>query len=152
MTKDLEVIIILESIQIFLNQLNLQTMVYTVAYRKDKYTTISIKKFKEHFGNEIDVYFVYNGTATNILRLKTIKDSFNSIICAEVAHLNIHECCGPEKFTGCKLITIPANGKLTVDQLKPYIIDFGNLHIAQPKVISVTPSTEFGTVHTSKEI
>ncbi|GAH14354.1 unnamed protein product, partial [marine sediment metagenome] len=71
----------------------------------------------------------------------------------EVSHLNVHECCGPEKFTGCKLITIPTNdGKLTVNQLKPYVIGFGNPHMAQPKVISLTQPTEFGTVYTSKEI
>jgi len=126
---------------------------YTIAYGDDKYTQRAIKKFKEHFGNDIDVYFVYNGTAANILGLKTITDSFNSIICAEVSHLNVHECCGPEKFTGCKLITIPTNdGKLTVNQLKPYVIGFGNPHMAQPKVISLTQPTEFGTVYTSKEI
>ncbi len=126
---------------------------YTIAYGDDEYTERAIKKFKEHFGGSIDVYFVYNGTAANILGLKTVTHSFNSIICAETAHLNVHECCGPEKFTGCKLITILANnGKLTVDQIEPYVVGFGDPHVAQPKVISITQPTELGTIYTPKEI
>ncbi|MCK5261342.1 MAG: low specificity L-threonine aldolase [Thermoplasmatales archaeon] len=126
---------------------------YTIAYGDDEYTERAVKKFKEHFGDNIDVYFVYNGTAANILGLKTVTHSFNSIICAETAHLNVHECCGPEKFTGCKLITILAsNGKLTVDQIEPYVVGFGDPHVAQPKVISITQPTELGTVYTLKEI
>ena len=90
---------------------------------------------------------------TNILGLKIVTDSFNSIFCAETAHLNVHECCGPEKFTGCKLVTVPtSDGKLTVDLLKSYIVGFGDPHMAQPKVISITQSTERGTVYTPAEI
>ena len=126
---------------------------YTNAYGNDEYTKNAIKKFKEHFGNNIDVFFVYNGTAANILGLKTITDSFNSIICAETAHLNVHECCGPENFIGCKLITIPTtDGKLTIDKIKPHLIGFNNPHRAQPKIISITQPTELGTVYTIEEI
>ena len=126
---------------------------YAIAYGEDEYTTHAIKKFKEYFENNIDVYFVGNGTAANILGLKTVTNSFNSIFCAETAHLNVHECCGPEKFTGCKLVIIPTpDGKLTVDLLKPYIVGFGDPHMAQPKVLSITQTTELGTVYTPKEI
>lgn len=126
---------------------------YTVAYGEDDYTKRAIEKFKMHFGKNIDVYFVYNGTAANILGIKTVTDSFNSIICAETAHLNVHECCGPESFTGCKLITIPTtDGKLTVNQIRPHLVGFGDPHRAQPKVISITQPTELGTVYTQNEI
>lgn len=126
---------------------------HTIAYGEDEYTKRAIDKFKHHFGNGIDVYFVYNGTAANILGLNTITNSFNSIICAETAHLNVHECCGPEKYTGCKLITIPTtDGKLKLDKIKPHIIGFGDPHRAQPKVISITQPTELGTVYSSEEI
>lgn len=126
---------------------------YAVAYGDDKYSGRAVKKFKEYFGKNIDVYFVGNGTAANILGLKAVTDSFNSIYCAETAHLNVHECCGPEKFTGCKLVIIPTpDGKLTVDLLKPYIVGFGDPHMAQPKVISITQTTERGTIYTPKEI
>jgi len=126
---------------------------HTTAYGLDEYTKKAIKKFKEHFGENIEVYFVYNGTAANILGLKTITDSFNAIICAETAHLNVHECCGPEKFIGCKIITIPTkDGKLTVDLINPHIINIGDIHCAQPKVVSITQPTELGTLYTKKEI
>lgn len=126
---------------------------YALAYGDDIYTKRAINKFKEHFGNNIDVFFVYNGTAANILGLKNITDSFNSIICAQTAHLNIHECCGPEKFTGCKLVTIPTiDGKLSVDLIEPYIVGFGDEHMAQPKVVSITQPTELGTIYSIKEI
>ena len=126
---------------------------YTVAYGDDIYTKRALNKFKEHFGDNIDVFFVYNGTAANILGLKNITDSFNSIICAETAHLNIHECCGPEKFTGCKLVTIPTiDGKLSVDLIKPSIVGFGDEHMAQPKVVSITQPTELGTIYSIKDL
>ncbi len=126
---------------------------YSVAYGDDKCTNRTVKKFKEHFGKDIDVFFVGNGTAANILGIKAITNSFNSIFCAETAHLNVHECCGPEKFTGCKLTVVPTlDGKLTVDLLKPYIFGFCDPHMAQPKVISITQSTEYGTVYNPNEI
>jgi threonine aldolase len=126
---------------------------YALAYGDDEYTSRAIEKFKDHFGKEIDVYFVGNGTAANILGLMSITDSFNSIYCAETAHMNVHECCGPEKFTGCKLTVIPtSDGKLTAELLKHYLTGFGDPHMAQPKVVSITQSTECGTVYTEDEI
>jgi len=126
---------------------------YCVAYGEDKYTKDAIKKFKEIFGKNIDVYFVCNGTAANILVLKAVTNSFNSIFCAKTAHLNVHECCGPEKFLGCKLETIQTkDGKLTVDLLEPRIVGFGDPHMAQPRIISITQATEMGTVYSQKEI
>jgi len=126
---------------------------YSIAYGDDEYTSSAINKFKDHFGKDIDVYFVGNGTAANILGLKSITESFNSIFCAETAHLNVHECCGPEKFTGCKLTVIPTpDGKLTADLLRPYIVGVGDPHMAQPKVVSITQATEYGTVYAKEEI
>jgi len=126
---------------------------YAIAYGDDEYTAKAVNKFQEHFGKDIDVYFVGNGTAANILGLKSVTSSFNSIFCAESAHMNVHECCGPEKFIGCKLTVIPTpDGKLTVDLMRPYIIGFGDPHMAQPKVVSITQATECGTVYTKEEI
>jgi threonine aldolase len=126
---------------------------YEIAYGDDKYTKSAIEKFKDNFGTDIDVYFVGNGTAANILGIKAVTESYNSIICAETAHLNVHECCGPEKFIGCKLVTIPTkDGKLTTDLIKPHLVGFDDPHMAQPKVISLTQSTELGTVYKPDEI
>jgi threonine aldolase len=113
----------------------------------------AVKEFKEHFGKDVDVYFVYNGTGANVLGLKTVTKSFNSIICAETAHLNVDECCAPEKFTGCKLLTVPTyDGKISVEKLKHHVYGVGDQHHAQPKVISITQPTELGTLYTSKEV
>lgn len=126
---------------------------YSIAYGEDLYTQSAVKKLKQVFGQDVDVFFVYNGTAANILGLKTITNSYNSIICAENAHLNVHECCGPEKFTGCKIVTIPTrNGKLSPELIQPHLIGTGDVHMAQPKVISITQSTELGTTYTVDEL
>ena len=126
---------------------------YCIAYGEDGYTDKVIEKFKEHFGSKIKVFFVNNGTAANILGLKTVLESFNSIICAETAHLNVHECCGPEKFIGCKIDTIKTkDGKLNVELIKPKLVGTGDPHMAQPKLISITQPTELGTVYTQDEL
>lgn len=126
---------------------------YTIAYGLDEYTKQAITQMKKIFGKQTEIFFVYNGTAANILGLKNITSSFHSIFCAECAHLTVHECCGPENFIGCKLVNIPTkDGKLTVDLLEPYVIGVGDPHMAQPHVISLTQATEVGTVYRSQEI
>ena len=122
------------------------------AYGEDPYTKRAKKKFTEHFGENIEVFFVYCGTGANIVALKTITNSFHSIITAETAHINMDECGAPEKFTGCKLIAIASpNGKITVDDIRKHIY-FGEQHRSQPKVISITQATEFETVYAPEEI
>ncbi|HUT00615.1 MAG TPA: beta-eliminating lyase-related protein [Candidatus Thermoplasmatota archaeon] len=126
---------------------------YVVAYGLDEYTTQALEELKEIFGKQAAIFFVYNGTAANILGLRTVTDSFHSIYCAESAHLTVHECCGPENFLGCKLVNIPTtDGKLTVDLIEPYVIGVGDPHMAQPHVISLTQATERGTVYRPTEI
>ena len=126
---------------------------YVVAYGLDVYTKRAVKQLKQIFGKNAEVFFVYNGTAANILGLKNVTNSFHSILCAESAHLTVHECCGPENFIGCKLVNIPTdNGKLTVDLIEPYLIGIGDPHMAQPHVISLTQATERGTVYRPKEL
>ena len=126
---------------------------YSISYGEDELTKSSVKKIKKVFGSDVDVFFVYNGTAANILGLKTVTNSFNSIICADTAHLNVHECCGPEKFTGCKLVIIPTkDGKLNPELIEPYLSGKGDVHMAQPKVVSITQSTELGTTYYIDEL
>jgi len=126
---------------------------YAIAYGEDIHTEKAISKFKEIFGKNIEVFFVYNGTASNILAIKNTTQSYNSIITPETAHLNVHECCGPEKFTGCKLTTIPTkDGKLTPELIEPYLIGFNDEHMAQPRIISITQPTELGTVYKPNEL
>lgn len=125
----------------------------TVAYGEDEYTNLADKKFKEYFGKNAEAFFVFNGTAANVIGLRGLTESFHSIICSEMAHINSSECNAVERFTGCKLLTVPSkDGKITVDQVKEQMHVLGEQHHAQPKVISITQATELGAVYTPKEI
>jgi threonine aldolase len=126
---------------------------HTIAYGDDIYTEEAIKKIEEIFGNDVDVYFVFTGTAANVLGLTSITNSFNSIICAETAHINEDECGAPEKFSGCKVLSLEtSDGKLTKDLIKKHLYGFGFEHHSQPAVISITQATEMGTVYRPEEL
>jgi threonine aldolase len=126
---------------------------HVVAYGDDAYTQAALQKFREHLGKSVAVFFVFGGTGANVLGLKAVTESFHAIICAETAHINVDECGAPEKFTGCKLLSVPTkDGKITVDQIKPFMHGVGFEHHVQPRVISISQSTEMGTVYTPREI
>jgi threonine aldolase len=126
---------------------------HTVGYGDDIYTDRAKEKFYEHFGTDIDIYFVFIGTAANVLGLHAATRSWNAVICAETAHINVDECGAPEKFNGFKLLSVDTpNGKLTVDSIKQHMHGFGFEHHSQPKIISITQATEMGTVYTVDEI
>ena len=126
---------------------------HTIAYGDDPYTEEALQKFKEVLGANIDVYLVFIGTAANVLGLNAATRSWNSVICAETAHINEDECGAPEKFNGFKLLTVETeDGKLTPDLVKHHIKGIGFEHHSQPKVISITQATEMGTVYSIEEI
>jgi threonine aldolase len=126
---------------------------HVVGYGDDPYTRSALKRFEEHFGSDIDVFFVFNGTAANVLSLKALAESYHAVICTEAAHIYTDECGAPEKFTGCKLIPIPtADGKLTVESVAHAYHGIGDQHHVQPHVISITQATEMGTVYKPAEI
>jgi threonine aldolase len=126
---------------------------HVIAYGDDAYTERAVKKFREHFGKDTEVYFVFGGTGANVLGLKAATESHHAIICAETAHINVDECGAPEKFTGCKLISLPTpDGKLKESQMGPLLHDVGFEHHVQPRVISISQATEMGTVYTAREV
>ena len=136
-----------------LSAINSVNQGHVISYGDDIFTQSAVKKFEEHFGKDVEVYFVFNGTAANVLGLSAMVEPFNSVICSEVAHIDKDECCAPERFIGCKLVTIPTkDGKIRVEQIKEHIHSLGNQHRAQPKVISITQATELGTVYKPDEI
>ncbi len=125
---------------------------HVVAYGDDPYTAAAVTKFREHLGRNVEVFFVFGGTGANVLGLKAVTENFHAIVCAETAHINVDECGAPEKFTGCKLLSVPTDGgKITVDQIKPFLHGVGFEHHVQPRVISISQSTEMGTVYTPQE-
>lgn len=127
---------------------------HVVAYGDDKYTYSAIKAIKKHFGEKTkDVFFVLTGTGANVLSLSSVTKSYHAVICADTAHIQTDECGAPEKFTGCKLISIPTpDGKLTPELIRPRLLGFGFEHHVQPKIISISQPTEMGTVYTAQEI
>jgi len=126
---------------------------HVIAYGDDPITARAVKLFQKHFGRDVTVYFVFGGTGANVLGLKAMTKSYQAIICAETAHVNVDECGAPENFTGCKLISVPtADGKLRVEQIKPLLHGIGVEHHVQPAVITISQATEMGTVYTKKEL
>ncbi|NLA15179.1 MAG: low specificity L-threonine aldolase [Bacteroidales bacterium] len=126
---------------------------YCLSYEEDEYSAQAGRVFKSFFGDQSRVYFVFNGTAANVLCLQALTRPHHSIICATTAHLHQDECGAPERFTGCKVLTADTgDGKLTPAHIKPHLTGFGFQHHSQPKVISISQSTELGTVYTPEEI
>ncbi|MCC5832793.1 MAG: low specificity L-threonine aldolase [Chlamydiales bacterium] len=123
------------------------------AYGDDPYTKKAIDLFRAHFGEECEVFFVFNGTGANVLGIKAAASTFHSVLSAETSHLNVDECGACESFTGCKLQTVPTdNGKLSPSILGKFLKATGNEHRVQPKVISISQTTELGSVYTLAEI
>lgn len=123
------------------------------SYGEDEYSAKAIQDFKNIFGEDIEVFFVYNGTGANVLGLSAFLRPYQAVICAETAHINVDECGAIEKQSGSKLLTVPTfDGKLTLGLIENHMHGFGDPHHAQPKVISLTECTELGTVYTPEEL
>ena len=126
---------------------------HAVGYGDDSQTEAAVAKFREEFGADVAVFFVFNGTAANVLSLQALTRPFEAVLCPELSHIYTDECGAPEKATGCKLIPLAApDGKLTVETVAHAYHGIGDQHHVQPRVISITQSTEMGTVYRPEEI
>jgi threonine aldolase len=126
---------------------------HVVAYGDDAYTRSALAKFVEHFGDGIDVFFTFNGTGANVLGLQALNRPYHAVLCSDYAHIYSDECGAPEKHTGCKLIPLPhQDGKITLDSVRHAYHGIGDQHHVQVHVISITQSTEMGTVYRPEEI
>ncbi len=126
---------------------------HVVAYGDDPYTRSAIAKFEEHFGPGIDVFFTFNGTGANVLGLQALNRPYHAVLCSDYAHIYTDECGAPEKHTGCKLLPLPhQDGKITLDSVRHAYHGIGDQHHVQARVISITQSTEMGTVYQPEEI
>ena len=111
------------------------------------------KSFERSLENDVEVFFVFNGTAANVLSLQALTRSFHAVLCPEFSHIYTDECGAPERFTGCKLLPLSAPvGKLTVETVEHAYHGIGDQHHVQPRVISITQSTEMGTVYQPAEV
>jgi threonine aldolase len=126
---------------------------HVLGYGNDPYTGKAKELFKVHLGVDTEIYFVFTGTAANTLGLGGVISPWNSIITAFTAHIEQDECGAPEKFTGGKILTVDTpDGKINVEMLAKHMHGFDFEHHSQPKVISITQTTEMGTVYTVDEI
>ncbi len=123
------------------------------AYGSDEYTARAVARFREHFGADVEVAFVFNGTGANVLGLANVMQPHHAVICSEYAHIHLDECGAPERFTGGKLLPVSApNGKLSVEAVASQVHGVGDQHHIQPRVVSVSQTTEYGTVYTPEEL
>jgi threonine aldolase len=126
---------------------------HVVGYGADPYTEAMVAKFSEHFGADTEVFVVFNGTGANCLSLQSLTKTYNAVICAASAHIYTDECGAPEKFTGCKLLPLQTtDGKVNVEMVRHAYHGIGDEHHVQPRVVSITQSTEMGTVYRPEEI
>jgi threonine aldolase len=126
---------------------------HVVGYGDDPHTESAVARFRQIFGEDVEVFFVFNGTAANVLSLQALTRSHHAVLCSEASHIYTDECGAPERFTGCKLLPLPAPmGKLTVETVAHAYHGIGDQHHVQPKVISITQSTETGTLYKPSEV
>jgi threonine aldolase len=123
---------------------------HAISYGADPLTERVRRLFNDVFETEVEVLFVFNGTGANVLSISSATQTYNSILCADISHIYNDESSAPETITGCRFFPLPANqqGKLDIHTIENKIIRKGDVHFAQPKMISVTQSTEYGTVYT----
>lgn len=123
------------------------------AYGDDPWTRRACEAIERHVGAKAQVAIVWNGTGANVVGLASLCRPFESVICADTAHINTDECASPEHIANIKLIPVKTpDGKLTPELVAPHIAGFGFEHHAQPKVISVSQVSELGTVYTPAEL
>lgn len=123
------------------------------AYGDDPYTAEAVAHLRRHLGEDVVPYFVFNGTGANVSAITSLMRSYEACICPETAHINMDECGAVERASGGKLLTVATpDGKLTPELIEGRIWGVGEQHHSQPKVVSITQATEFGTVYTPAEI
>ncbi|MFF5212619.1 threonine aldolase family protein [Streptosporangium sp. NPDC000396] len=126
---------------------------HQTAYGDDVYTEALQEIFRKHFGPAAEAWPVFNGTGANVVALRAMTAHWEAVVCAESAHIHTDEGGAPERSAGLKLLTVPTpDGKLTPELINRQAWGFGDEHRAQPKVVSITQSTEQGTLYTPAEI
>jgi threonine aldolase len=123
------------------------------AYGADAWTERAAARIAELFDDDVEVFFVFNGTGANVASLAALARPFEGVVCAEGAHVNVDECGAPERFAGCKLLPVEAPaGKLTPAAVASRLGGRGDEHRVQPRVVSVSQATELGTVYRPAEL
>lgn len=126
---------------------------HAVSYGEDPYTHRLQEVLRHHFGEQATAYPVFNGTGANVIALSAMTQRWESVICSTVAHVHTDECGAAEKAAGLKLAPVDTvDGRLTPELVAREAYGFGFVHHAQPAVVTVTQSTELGTLYRPDEI
>ena len=126
---------------------------HAIGYGDDFWTEEAVSKIKESFTPDCEPLFVFNGTGSNAVALQLCTRPFNSIICAETAHIYVDECGSPARMTGCQIRPVAtSDGKLTPELIRPYLCHFGEQHHSQPGAIYISQCTELGTIYKPDEL
>ena len=120
-----------------------------LAYGNDRWTAQASDRFRELFETDCEVFFVFNGTAANSLALASTCQSYHSVICHQLAHIETDECGGPEFFSnGSKLLTVAGEqGRVTPESIATTVTRRGDIHYPRPRAVSLTQATELGTTY-----
>jgi threonine aldolase len=123
------------------------------SYGEDVYSARLSEMLREHFGSDTSAYPVFNGTGANVIALRSMTLPWSGVICADTAHVFVDEGGAPERVGGLKLLPVATpDGKLTPSLVDRQAYGWGDEHHAQPSVVSITQSTELGTLYTASEI
>jgi threonine aldolase len=123
------------------------------SYGADPWTQRAEEVFRKHFGPDARAFCVFNGTGANVSAVDALSGPQEACICTSTAHMQVDECGAPERLTGTKLLLVETeHGKLTPDDLVTWDAKRGDEHHVQPRVVSITQSSELGTVYTPEEV
>jgi threonine aldolase len=127
---------------------------HEVSYGDDHWTQLATDRIREIFERDCEVFFVFNGTSANSLSLASLCQSYNSVLCHELAHVETSECGAPEFFAnGSKILLLKgANGKVDPAEVAPAVLKRTDIHYPKPRVLTLTQATEVGTVYSVAEV
>jgi threonine aldolase len=126
---------------------------HAVAYGADPWTARATELVREELGPRAEVFFVFAGSAANVLGLTPLLRRYGAVICSADAHINLDETGAPERIIGAKLLDVPTpDGKLRPEQLPRLLTGRGVEHHVQPDVLALTQATERGTVYRIEEL
>jgi threonine aldolase len=126
---------------------------HQVAYGEDQYTARLAEVVRAEFGEQAEVFPVFNGTGANVLALTALMPRWGAVIASGTSHIHTDEGAAPERVSGLKLFTVPTpTGKLTTELVDTEAFGWGDEHRAQPLAVSITNTTEVGTLYTPDEV
>jgi threonine aldolase len=126
---------------------------HAFGYGHDEWTARAERLFAQQFGSEALAYLVWGGTAANVLSLRATCRRWEAVICADSAHMNVDEAGAPEAIAGIKLLPVESeHGKLGPEQVEQMIVRVGDEHAVQPRLVSISQSTELGSVYRAEEV